>query len=103
MIIHGAATLADDEDEIHLDIETEAGESVQLGSIVSVPMNDHSFEEREVIGIFKNWKKWRDGKTLGKVENGESATIVINGIDSGQIHTVSSFYDDEAREGPCCP
>ena len=95
MIFLGAATLAYDENEIHLDIETEEGESILLGDIITIPMNDHSFEKRKVVGIFKNWKKWRDGKSLDKVCNGETATVAVNGIHSGMVHTISSFYIDE--------
>ena len=95
MIILGAATLAYDENEIHLDVQTEQNETINLGDIIDIPMNDHSTEKRTVVGIFKNWKKWRDGKTLKSVSNGDSATLVINNIHSGRIHFESSTYDDE--------
>ena len=95
MIILGAATLAYDDNEIHLDIQTEQNETINLGDIIDIPMNDHSTEQRTVVGIFKNWKKWRDGKTLKSVSNGDSATLVINNIHSGKIHTETSPYDDE--------
>ena len=98
MIILGAATLAYDENEIHLDVQTEQNETINLGDIIDIPMNDHSTERRTVVGIFKNWKKWRDGKTLKSVSNGESATLLINYIHSGMIHTISSPYDDEEFE-----
>ena len=49
-----ASTLAYDENEIHLDIQTEQNETVSLGDIIDIPMNDHSTEQRKVVGIFKN-------------------------------------------------
>lgn len=96
-----ASTLAYDENEIHLDIQTEQNETINLGDIIDIPMNDHSTEQRTVVGIFKNWKKWRDGKTLKSVSNGDSATLVINNIHSGKIHTESSPYDDEVLGDDC--
>ncbi len=101
MIFLGAATLAYDENEIHLDIETEKGESIALGDIITIPMNDHSFEKREVVGIFKNWKKWHDGKSLDKIADEEAATVVVNGIHSGMIQTISSPYNDEDLGDEC--
>lgn len=101
MIIQGAATLAYDENEVHITIKTEPGEVISVGDTISIPMDDHSFEEREVVGIFKNWKKWRDGKSLDKIENGDVAEIVVEGIDSGYIHTISSPYIDEILGDEC--
>ena len=95
MIILSAATLAYDDNEIHLSIQTEQNETISLGDIIDIPMNDHSTEQRKVIGIFKDWKKWRDKKTLKSISNGDSATLVINNIHSGRIHSESSPYDDE--------
>lgn len=101
MVILGAATLAYDDNEIHLDIRTEQNEVISLGDIVEIPMNDHSTEQRKVVGIFKDWRKWRDGKSLQSVYNGESATLVINDIHSGKIHSESSPYDDEDLADDC--
>lgn len=42
MIILSAATLAYDDNEVHLDIKTEKGEIVTLGDSILIPMNDHS-------------------------------------------------------------
>ena len=45
------------------------------------------------IGLPKKWKK---GKGLfNKIEAGEWAECIINNIDSGRIHTINSFYDDD--------
>ncbi len=99
MIIWGAATLAYDENEIHLDIETEKRETIALGDIISIPMNNHTFVKRKVVGIFKNWKKWRDGKSLDRINEGENATV--SGINSGMVHMVSSPYDNEELGEDC--
>ena len=101
MIILGAATLAYDDNEIHLNVQTEQNETINLGDTIDIPMNDHSIEKRKVIRIFKNWKKWRDGKSLQSVSNGDSATLVINDIHSGMIHTISSPYDDDTLGDEC--
>ena len=94
-------TLAYDDNEIHLNVQTEQNETINLGDTIDIPMNDHSIEKRKVIGIFKNWKKWRDGKSLQSVSNGDSATLVINDIHSGKIHSESSPYDDEDLGDDC--
>ena len=98
MIIVGAAALAYDDNEIHLDIQTDQNETVSLGDTIDIPMNDHTTEHRKVVGIFKDWKKWKNGKTLKSVSNGDSAALVINNIHSGMVHTASSPCDDEELE-----
>ncbi len=51
MIILGAATLAYDENEIHLDVQTEENETINLGDIIDIPMNDHSTAQRTVVPL----------------------------------------------------
>ncbi|MBR3141526.1 MAG: hypothetical protein IKF09_00085 [Clostridiales bacterium] len=96
MIITGAATSAYDENEIYINITAEDGECIKVGDTISIPMNDHSFESREIKDMYRDWNKWKKGKGLfNKIEAGEWAECIINNIDSGRIHTINSFYDDD--------
>ena len=100
MIITGASTSAYDENEVYISITAEEGECIRKGDKITIPMNDHSFEVREIKDMYRDWKKWCKGKGLfDKIESGEWAECIINDIDSGKIHTISSLYDDEERTG----
>ena len=103
MIFEGASTSAYDENEVYLTITAEENECIRVGDVISIPMNDHTFESREIIGMFRDWKKWlKEGKGLDEIKNGEWARCIINNIHSGRIHTISSPYDDDDFSGAVC-
>ena len=99
MIFTSAATSAYDENEIYLSIRTEPGESVKIGDTITIPMNDHTFEQREITGMLRNWEKYEKGKEhITEIRDGEWAECIIHDIHSGRIHTISSPYDEELSE-----
>ncbi len=62
-------------------------------------MNDHTFEQREIIDMYRDWKKWKKGKDLfSEIKEGEWAECVIQNIPAGRIHTINSPYDEEILE-----
>lgn len=100
MIFSMAATSAYDENEVELTIKTEPGECICIGDIISIPMNDRTFEEREITDMYRDWNKWTKGKDLfNSIRDGEWAECIVHNIHSGRIHTISSVYDDEILEG----
>jgi len=99
MIFTFAATSAYDENEVSLTIETVSGESVKIGDTITIPMNDHTFEKREIMGMYRDWKKREKGKEhFIEIRDGEWAECIIRNIHSGKIHTVCSPYDEELSE-----
>lgn len=99
MVISMAATSACDENEVTIHIMAESGECIHIGDRIQIPMNDHTFEEREVIDMYRDWKKWRSRKGLfNKIEAGEWAECIVRNIHSGRIHTISSPYDEKLSE-----
>ncbi len=99
MVFTMAATSAYDEHEIHLTIESEPGESIKIGDMIVIPMNDHTFEKREIIDMYRDWKKHLKGKEhITEIRDGEWAECIIRDIHSGRIHTISSPYDEELSE-----
>lgn len=96
MIISGAATSAYDENEVYITIQAEEGECIHVGDMISIPMNDHTFVNREITAMYRDWKKWNKGKGLfTEIRAGEWAECIIHDIHSGRIHTISSPYDEE--------
>lgn len=96
MIFTSASTSAYDEDEVYLSVTAEKGEVIRVGDIIEIPVNDRSFEKREITDMYRDWKKRQKGKDLfSEIREGEWAECVIHGIRSDRIHTVSSVYDDE--------
>lgn len=104
MIFAFAATSAYDENEICLSIKTESGESIKVGDTIAIPMNDHTFEQREIKGMYRDWKKHKKGKEhITEIRDGEWAECIIHNINSGKIHTISAPYDEElSEEGWIC-
>ena len=99
-----ATTSAYDNDEVELTIHTENGETVKIGDVITIPMTDHSFVEREITGMYRDWKKRKKGKEkFTEIHDGEWAECIIHNIRSEKIYTVSSLYDDDSHEGavPC--
>lgn len=100
MIFVSASTSAYDENEVYLAIKTEPGESVKLGDVISIPMNDHTYEQRAITGMLRDWKKRKKGKeTFTEIRDGEWAECIIHNIHSERIHTISSPYDDDPTDG----
>lgn len=100
MIIMMAAVSAYDEDEVLLSIKTEEGECIRIGDVIAIPMNDHTYENREVTDMYRDWNKWRKGKGLfTEIKDGECAECIVHGINAGRVHAVNSPYDDETLEG----
>ena len=95
MIIHFASTLAYDEKEVHLSIETENGECIKVGDAISILMNDHTIEKRVVQKIVEISNKWKSQKELAQISNGESGLCIVRDIHSGKIHTIDSPFDDD--------
>lgn len=96
MIFVGAAASAYDDDEVYVSITAEAGETIKIGDTIAIPMNDYTFEEREITGMYRYWKK---RKILKQITEGEWAECIVHNIHAGRIHTISSPYDDEVLEG----
>ena len=64
MIINMASTSAYDENEVQLEVVAEKGEIIKIGDIITIPMNDHTFEQRVITDMYRDWKKWKRGKGL---------------------------------------
>lgn len=64
MVFTMASTSAYDENEIEVHITAEKGETIKIGDIIAIPMNDHTFEQREIMAMYRDWKKWKKGKCL---------------------------------------
>lgn len=96
MIINMASTSAHDENEVQLEVVAEKGEIIKIGDIITIPMNDHTFEQREITDMYRDWKKWKRGKDLFcEIREGEWANCIIHNIFSGDIHTIHSPYEEE--------
>lgn len=96
MIINMASTSAYDENEVQLEVIAEKGEIIKIGDIITIPMNDHTFEQRVITDMYRDWKKWKRGKGLFcEIREGEWANCIIHNIFSGDIHTIHSPYEEE--------
>ena len=84
MIFTSASALGYDENITLIGITAEKGEVIRVGDTITIPMNDHTFEQREIIDMYRDWKKW--------------AECVIHNIPAGRIHTINSPYDEEILE-----
>lgn len=96
MIFQMASTSAYDKNEIQVYIIAEKGETIRIGDIITIPMNDHTFEQREITAMYRDWKTWKKGKCLfSEIKEGEWAKCIIHNIHSGRIHTISASYDED--------
>lgn len=104
MIFQMAATSAYDENEVHIFILAENGETIRIGDVIAIPMNDHTFEQREIMAMYRDGKKRKRRKCLfSEIKEGEWAECIIHNIHSGRIHTVSSPYDEDLlKDGWVC-
>lgn len=104
MIFKMAGTSAYDENEVEVYILAEKGETIRIGDIIAIPMNDHTFEQREITAMYRDRKKWKKGKCLfSEIKEGEWAECIIHNIHSGKIHTISSPYDEDLlKDGWVC-
>lgn len=93
MIINMASTSAYDENEVQLEVVAEKGEIIKIGDIITIPMNDHTFEQREITDMYRDWK--RDKNLFFEIREGEWANCIIHNIFSGDIHTIHSPYEEE--------
>lgn len=59
MIINMASTSAYDENIVYLEIIAEKDEVIKIGDIITIPMNDHTFKQREIIDMYRDFKKWK--------------------------------------------
>lgn len=99
MIFTSASALGYDENITLIGITAEKGEVIRIGDTITIPMNDHTFEQREIIDMYRDWKKWKKGKDLFyEIKEGEWAECVIHNISAGRIHTINSPYDEEILE-----
>lgn len=96
MIINFACTSAYDENEVYLEIVAEKGEIIKVGDIITIPMIDHTFEQREITAMYRDFKNWKKGKeSFSKITDDEWANCIIHNIHSGHIHTVNTPYIEE--------
>ena len=104
MIFQMASTSAYDKNEVQVYIIAEKGESIRIGDIITIPMNDHTFEQREITAMYRDRKKWEKGKCLfSEIKDGEWAVCIIHNIHSGMIHTISSPYNEDLlKDGWIC-
>ncbi len=99
MIINMASTSAYDENIVYLEIIAEKDEVIKIGDIITIPMNDHTFKQREIIDMYRDFKKWKKRKCLFfQIKEGEWATCIIHHIDSKDIHTINSPYVEEISD-----
>ena len=54
MIIQMASTSAYDKNEVQVYIIAEKGETIRIGDIIAIPMNDHTFEQREITAMYRD-------------------------------------------------
>ena len=64
MIFTSASASGYDENITLIGITAEKGEVIRIGDTITIPMNDHTFEQREIIDMYRDWKKWKKGKDL---------------------------------------
>ena len=104
MIFQMASTSAYDENEVQVCILAEKGETIRIGDIIAIPMNDHTFEQREIMAMYRDRKKWEKRKgILSEKKEGEWAECIIHNIHSGRIHTISAPYDEDLlKDGWVC-
>ena len=96
MIINFASTLAYDENEVCLEIVAEKDEIIKIGDVITIPMIDHSFKQREITDMYRDFKNRKKGKELfSKITEGEWANCIIHNIHSEYIHTVNTPYIEE--------
>lgn len=96
MIINFASTLAYDENEVCLEIVAEKDEIIKIGDVITIPMVDHSFKQREITDMYRDFKNRKKGKELfSEITEGEWANCIIHNIHSEYIHTVNTPYIEE--------
>ena len=96
MIINFASTLAYDENEVCLEIVAEKDEIIKIGDVITIPMIDHSFKQREITDMYRDFKNRKKGNELfPKITEGEWANCIIHNIHSEYIHTVNTPYIEE--------
>ena len=62
MIFQMASTSAYDKNEVQVYIIAEKGETIRIGDIIAIPMNDHTFEQREITAMYRDRKMWEKGR-----------------------------------------
>lgn len=99
MIFTSASASGYDEKDTLIGITAEKGERIRIGDIITIPMNNHTFEQREIMDMYRDWKKWKKGKDLfSEIKEGEWAECIIQNIHPEHIHTINSPYDEEILE-----
>ena len=63
MIFTSASASGYDENITLIGITAEKGEVIRVGDTITIPMNDHTFEQREIIDMYRDWKKWKRART----------------------------------------
>lgn len=61
MIFQMAGTSAYDKNEVQVHIIAEKGETIRIGDIIAIPMNDHTFEQREIMAMYRDRKNGKKG------------------------------------------
>ena len=67
MIFTSASASGYDENITLIGITAEKGEVIGVGDTITIPMNDHTFEQREIIDMYRDWKKG----------NGQNVSFII--------------------------
>ncbi len=63
MIFTSASAAGYDEQDTLIGITAEKGERIRVGDIITIPMNNHTFEQREIMDMYRDWKKWKKVRT----------------------------------------
>lgn len=63
MIINFASTLAYDENEVCLEIVAEKDEIIKIGDVITIPMVDHSFKQREITDMYRDFKNRKKARS----------------------------------------
>lgn len=63
MIINFASTLAYDENEVCLEIVAEKDEIIKIGDVITIPMVDHSFKQREITDMYRILKTGKKARS----------------------------------------
>lgn len=99
MIINMASASAYNEKVVYLEIIAEKDEVIKIGDTITIPMNDHTFKQREIIDMYRDFKKWKKGKCLfSQIKEGEWANCIVYNIDAKDIHTINSPYVEEISD-----
>ena len=110
MIFTSASASGYDENITLIGITAEKGEVIRVGDTITIPMNDHTFEQREIIDMYRDWKKWKKGKDLfSEIKEGEQVVAshisskYLQGILIGYVSEITTDANNLTRSGYITP